>query len=321
MNVREIMQGLFSQLREENSQIPEDKLEEILRKVEELVENEPAPRIALIGESGVGKSSTLNVLFGAGQAVSHRKAETQIETEIQVKIDTMEGTKGALIVYDMPGLGESQATQQRHLATYRRVLKNIDVVLWILDAQFRAIKSIQDQLSNDIKQINPEIVDRIVFALNKVDLVHPGEKAWHPLANIPSEEQENHIKARLYDVQLKIKEVSPTWNGTVMGYSATKRYNLPQLFASMLDAVPKKRQWMLTSRKALADFFELVDPNLIPEELRSKMHVAESKSDDPIDRAIEDMSEEEFLKISRDKSTLSRFLRKMRAKGDSDVRI
>lgn len=309
MNIKEILGNMFSQLRDSNPHIPKDQLEAILRQVEKRVENEPAPRIALIGESGVGKSSTLNALFCAGQSVSHIKAETQIEAEIQVKIETIEGSKGALIVFDMPGLGESQASQQRHLATYERVLKDIDVVLWILDAQYRAIKSIQDQLSTDIKRINPDIVDRIVFALNKVDLVHPGEKAWHPLANLPSEEQENNIKARLYDVQTKIREVAPNWKGTVMGYSAERRYNLPQLFATMLDAVPKKRQWMLTSRKALADFLELVDPMLIPEELRPAVKVAANKPEDPISRALDDLSDEEFAEIAKDKSSLARFLK------------
>jgi GTP-binding protein EngB required for normal cell division len=32
------------------------------------------PRIALIGETGVGKSSTINGLFNAGCEVSHRRA-------------------------------------------------------------------------------------------------------------------------------------------------------------------------------------------------------------------------------------------------------
>lgn len=320
MNIKDIMGNMFTQLRDANPRIPNEKLEAILREVEKRVENEPAPRIALIGEAGVGKSSTLNALFGAGQSVGHRTAETQIEAEIQVKIDTMEGSKGALIVYDMPGLGESQASQERHLATYERVLKDIDVVLWILDAQYRAVKSIQDQLSSDIRRINPEIVDRIVFALNKVDLVHPGDSAWHPLANLPSEEQNNNIKARLYDVQTKIREVAPNWKGSVMGYSAVKRYNLPQLFAEMLDAVPRKRQWMLTSRKALADFLELVDPSLLPEEVRTTVvDAAANAADDPISKALQDMTDDEFARIAKDRATLASFLNGLKNNGGTNV--
>lgn len=53
-----------------------------------------------------------------------------------------------------------------------------------------------------------------------------------------------------------------------MGYSAEKRYNLPQLFATMLEGVSLKRRWVVSSRKALADFLELVDPAYLPKEQR-----------------------------------------------------
>jgi predicted GTPase len=145
MNIKEIMGNMFTQLRNANPQIPNEKLEAILREVEKRVENEPAPRIALIGEAGVGKSSTLNALFGAGQSVGHRTAETQIEAEIQVKIDTMEGSKGALIVYDMPGLGESQANQQRHLA----------VDAYVAESACRFLRNVRISSPRDDDQITP----------------------------------------------------------------------------------------------------------------------------------------------------------------------
>ena len=107
------------------------------------------------------------------------------------------------------------------------------------------------------------LADRMVFALNKVDLVYPGQKDWHPLANLPSPEQERNIQGRIRDVQQKIREALPSWHGTVIGYSANNYYNLPQLFSVMLDAVPQQRQWVLASRKALADFMERVDPQLL----------------------------------------------------------
>jgi GTP-binding protein EngB required for normal cell division len=34
------------------------------------------PKIALIGETGVGKSSTINALFNLGQEISHRPSST-----------------------------------------------------------------------------------------------------------------------------------------------------------------------------------------------------------------------------------------------------
>ena len=66
---------------------------------------------------------------------------------------------------------------------------------------------------------------------------------------------------------------------------------------------------MLTSRKALADFLELVDPQLLPEELRPTVHVVANKAEDPISSALEDMSDEEFAEIAKDKSSLAKFLK------------
>ena len=63
-----------------------------------------------------------------------------------MKTETVKGSNGLLIVYDMPGLGESTNKQGKHLGTYSRVLKEADVALWILDAQHRAIEYVQEKL-------------------------------------------------------------------------------------------------------------------------------------------------------------------------------
>lgn len=307
MIFKDMLQGLFEQLRAANPNMPEDKFAAAWSQVEDQLKNEPPPKIALIGETGVGKSSTINALFNAGQDVSHVRAMTQTETAIQVKVDTVAGGKGVLVIYDMPGLGESKAADARHLATYERVLAEVDVVLWIMDAHDRAIAYVQEQLSGKIRPINPDLVDRMVFALNKVDLVQPMD--WHPLANLPSLDQENNIKARLYDVQMKVREALPRWKGTPIGYSAIKHYNLPQLFITMLDAVPRKRQWMLTSRKALADFLELVDPRLIPENKRTALKQSDNSPEDMIASVVDNLSDEELAELMSDRSRFKDFIK------------
>jgi len=273
------MNDILMQLRqdhEEIANIPQRDFDEIASRVVKRVESEPPPHIAFIGNAGVGKSTTLNALFNAGQEVSHTQACTQMEAPIEVYIEDVSGKKGGLIVYDMPGLGESIEQSGKHRQTYERVLSKVDVALWVLDAQYRAIEDVQRLLAYEFRQLDQDLVDRMVFAVNKIDLVYPGETAWHPYANVPSEEQERYIKARLYDIQVKVKQAVPSWHGTVVGYSAKRKYNLPQLFLSMLNAVSEKRQWVFASRKSLADFLELVDKRLLPEEYQPQVTVSNS---------------------------------------------
>jgi len=318
MDIKKLLHGLVNEFREQNPTIPQQKFDEIVSQISERVENEPPPTVAIIGESGVGKSSTVNALFNAGHPVSHTEACTQAEAAVELKADTVHGERGILVVYDMPGLGESLSKRGQHLQTYERVLKDADVALWILDAQYRAVESVQRVLTEEMKSINPGLVERMVFALNKVDLVHPGETDWHPLANMPSEEQDANIAQRILDVERKVREAVPRWKGSVIGYSAAKRYNLPQLFAVMLEAVPKKRQWVLASRKALADFFELVHPELLPADRRPQQRAHSTGPKVTTGPSPEVMSDQEFAEITKDKDALLAWHRMMSRKSGGD---
>lgn len=308
MDLRNVLQDLVQDLLP-NQRMSEEHFEEIYDMIADKVDNEPPPRFAFIGETGVGKSSTLNALFNAGLEVSHIEACTQIARGIEVSFDEVKGINGALIAYDMPGLGESRLKQREHIALYEKILKEVDVALWILDGQNRQIASVQEYLEDELQSINPELLERMVIALNKVDLVYPGETDWHPLANLPSEEQEENIKGRIRDVKRKIYEVIPNWRGKIIGYSANKRYNLPQLFDAMMDAVPNKRRWVVASRKALADFLELVDPQLLPPEKRRERLKNTQPRPSKMSDIVANMPPEEFAKLSSNKQAFEQWLK------------
>lgn len=307
MDLRNLVQDLARDLLGDQKMSDED-FEKIYRMIEDKVDNEPPPRFAFIGETGVGKSSTLNALFNAGLEVSHVQACTQTVRGVDVSFN--EGVNGALVAYDMPGLGESQLKQREHIALYEQVLKDVDVALWILDAQNRAIASVQQYLEKELKAIHPRLLERMVIALNKVELVYPGETDWHPLANLPSEEQEKNIKGRISDVKKKIREVLPNWQGKIIGYSAHKRYNLPQLFDAMMDAVPNKRRWVVASCKALADFLELVDPQLLPPEKRRSRATHQQPQPSKMSEIVQSMPSEELAKLAGDKKAFLAWLQK-----------
>ncbi|XWK89224.1 MAG: GTPase [Phormidium sp.] len=308
MDLRDVLQGLVKELLP-GQQMSKEHFEEIYRMIEDKVDNEPPPRFAFIGECGVGKSSTLNALFNAGLEVSHIQACTQTARGIEISFNEIEGVNGALIAYDMPGLGESRLKQKEHIAIYEKILKDVDVALWILDGQNRAIAQIQEYLEVELKSIHPQLLNRMVIALNKVDLIYPGETAWHPLANLPSEEQEDNINGRIADVKRKIREVLPHWQGKIVGYSANKRYNLPHLFDAMMDAVPNKRKWVVASRKALADFLEYVDPQLLPLEKRRERLQNQQPRPSKMSDIVANMPPQEFARLSSNKDAFEKWLK------------
>ncbi|NOQ27118.1 MAG: GTP-binding protein HSR1 [Bacteroidales bacterium] len=250
--------------------ISDEDFEIIWKEVTDKINNESPSKIAFIGNCGVGKSSTINSLFNAGQRINHTEAFNQEEGLIEIKAETLEGENGFLDIYNISGLDDSFISKEKNLETYKKVLSDIDVIIWVLDVQNIELNNTQETLINEIREINPALINRIVFALNKVEIIHPGQSDWNPLMNLPSEEQEVNIVERVKDVEEIIKEIIPEWNGQIVGYSAEKKYNLTKLFKIILEAVPEERKWEFASRKALSEFIELVDDRFLPEELKEK---------------------------------------------------
>jgi uncharacterized protein len=229
-------------LRKANPHASSEELEQVSAELQQRIKEEPPPKIAIVGETGVGKSSTLNALFNAGLPISHQQAQTKTDIELVIDLTSDEDKWPRLLtVYDMPGLGESIQADRENLEVYSRVIPEVDVFVWILDAQNRAIRSVQERLSEDISAIDP------------------GERAWNSPFNVPGEEQQQNIEGRQEDVRAKLQEVVPEWSGATIAYSALRRYRLSALFRSMVEAVPAQRQWLLGDRMNLANYEELVD--------------------------------------------------------------
>lgn len=240
--------------------IPDEHKRKIAERTDLAINNElinKPPVIALIGISGVGKSSTINALFGTDLPISHFKACTQKEEEILVK-----GKNGDIIIYDMPGLGEDIIQDEIHKKTYESVLPKCDVVLWILAAKSRGSMSFEQLILRDfISVVSAGILDRLVIGVNQVDLIDPND--WIEEGNIPSKEQKQNIELRIEDVRTKLGRVIPNLSmDRILYYSATKNYRLVNLFGAMLDAA-KKRGWVLDSRKAIADYRKRIKPEII----------------------------------------------------------
>ena len=225
--------------------------------------DEPSPRIALIGFTGVGKSSTINALFNAGQEISDVRACTKEAHEIRANVSEYSGSQGTIVVYDMPGLGEDLRADKKHLETYASFLPRVDVAVWTFHAGDRAMTPMQQALLTLQDRIGHEFTKKLIFAVNKADTIAPGETAWIRQANVPSHEQQKNIAEFENYIREKVRQVWPEWDGRIVTYSARQKYRLESLMTAMVDAVGAQRRWVLEQRADVADYLEEIDPSMV----------------------------------------------------------
>jgi uncharacterized protein len=211
------------------------------------------PIIGLVGLSGVGKSSTINRMFGTALPVSHTAACTKQLTSMDFELKINSGPAVsqivALKVVDAPGLGESISTDPAYLPMYDDHLSASDVILWVMSARNRAVALDQRYLER-YKRVS----NRIVFGINQLDLVHPMN--WRAESNLPSREMKENIEAIVIDRTAKLSEVLPE-PPEVVAYSAETGFNLQVLFTRLLSRVPQERKWLYEGLKAFnfRDFY------------------------------------------------------------------
>ncbi len=208
----------------------------------------------------MGKSSTINALFSTNLLVSTGVPGTKsaITTEVDIPFkpieEELQTPRGKLVIVDMPGLGESIAKDREHLRSYKRVLPTVDTALWILDDD-RDLAQIERYLQEIRKMVTPDVFDRIVFCINKVDRLTGPNGRWLDAVNAPDTSMDKYIKAHTQRVS-KILHVS---DQKLVSYSAHKRYRLLALFHAIVEAVPYERRSSFFRMMLLQDRVELMD--------------------------------------------------------------
>jgi uncharacterized protein ykfA len=247
----------------EAKDIPDADKDKLVNDLEHAYQNEPPPTIAIIGETGMGKTTTLNSLFNAGAQVGHSAPTTKSSEVFQLQIFDHQGNKGIIRVIDFPGLGESTQRADEILDIYRRNLPSADVILWVHSASDRMLQFVQQQISKIFSYSDMQgLLPRVVFGLNKADSIQPSN--WRMHANIPSEAQlRNLAKAEQNFVEVISTVFPKDYTLRVVTYSALRRYQLFLLFRLLMDAMPSTRKWVLERRMDIADFKEFVDPRLL----------------------------------------------------------
>lgn len=222
---------------ESNCETERSQLEAILgtdglKRLEDLIANEKAipPKVAVIGKAGVGKTTTINNLFNAKYHTSHTIAGTKAAQEEKFEL----AGGGSLTVVDMPGLGEDIDEDQKYLQIYQDILPQVDVVLYIMQANAKDMAADEEILRFVVSNAAKDQQRRIVIGLNQVDTIPPTN--WDKDFNLPSPEQEINIERRCNDIIAKLSQETGISQDNIVFYSACRRYRLYDLLIAVIKA-------------------------------------------------------------------------------------
>ncbi len=200
--------------------------------------------VLLVGATGVGKSSTLNSLFGdnlakVGEGVN---PETMLVNSYSLN--------DYLRFWDSPGLGDGRESDQQHAKkltdTLCKTYENsgnkwgfIDLVLVILDGSIRDMGTTYRLLEQVIlKNIQK---NRVIVAINQADMAMKG-RHWDYSNNRPKQTLEDFLEEKSKSVVKRIHEATNLTIQRPVYYSATSDYNLEKLMTRIIEHVPNEKR-------------------------------------------------------------------------------
>lgn len=200
--------------------------------------------VALVGATGVGKSSTINALFGDEVAKVGRGVdpETMEISEYQVS--------DVFRVHDSAGFGDGLAADKMHainlsnllLKTFTNHSENygfIDMVLVILDGASRDLGTTYQLLEQVVlKCIEPS---RVIVAINQADMAMSGRN-WNNAENKPEEKLKIFLDEKANSIRERLKEATGLSISKPIYYSALENYNINALMDSIIEHMPYERR-------------------------------------------------------------------------------
>lgn len=137
--------------------------------------------ISIMGQTGVGKSTLIYSLFDIDYKQASLRPDVRNAVRPvtrQVMTYTISGMRGfPITVYDMPGIGESEETDQAMLLEYREYFLRSDIVLWAIHVDNRAItfdaRALQFMLADIPYEQRSVLMSRLTFVLMKADVLLP----------------------------------------------------------------------------------------------------------------------------------------------------
>ncbi|EKN5028721.1 GTPase family protein [Yersinia enterocolitica] len=243
-------EGLKS-FRQSLSGLPQWASERILQQINQLTDYEPV--IGIMGKTGTGKSSLCNALFaGEVSPVSDVAACTREPLRFRFQV----GGRFMTIV-DLPGVGESESRDAEYATLYRQQLPRLDLVLWLIKADDRAL-AVDEHFYHQV--IGEAYRHKVLFVISQADKVEPTSSG-----NKLSTGQKQNISRKIGLLHELFQPVNP-----VCAVSVRLQWGLRVMAERMIRCLPREASSSVVSqlsvplrtdavnKKACDDFGETV---------------------------------------------------------------
>ncbi|EKN3950202.1 GTPase family protein [Yersinia enterocolitica] len=211
----------FQSLQQSLSGLPQWASERILQQINQLTHYEPV--IGIMGKTGSGKSSLCNALFaGEISPVSDVTACTREPLRFRLQVG-----KRCMTLVDLPGVGESERRDTEYAALYREQLPRLDLVLWLIKADDRAL-AVDEYYYRQV--IGEAYRHKVLFVISQSDKVEPisgGDKL--------STEQKQNISRKICQLHELFQPVNP-----VCAVSVRLQWGLRMTAERMIRCLPRE---------------------------------------------------------------------------------
>ncbi|AXO38966.1 YfjP family GTPase [Enterobacter hormaechei] len=223
----------------------------ILKHIHSLTDYEPV--IGIMGKTGAGKSSLCNALFaGEVSPVSDVAACTREPLRFR-----LQAGERFMTIVDLPGVGESESRDAEYAALYREQLPRLDLVLWLIKADDRAL-AVDEHFYRQV--IGESYRHKVLFVICQSDKVEPTSSG-----NKLSTEQKQNISRKICLLHDMFQPVNP-----VCAVSVRLQWGLRVMAERMIRCLPREASSPVTvqlsaplrtdavNKKARDDFGETV---------------------------------------------------------------
>ncbi|EIL64200.1 putative GTP-binding protein [Escherichia coli 541-1] len=201
--------------------LPQWVSERILQQINRLTHYEPV--IGIMGKTGAGKSSLCNALFvGEISPVSDVAACTREPLRFRLQV----GERYMTLV-DLPGVGESGERDAEYAALYRAQLSRLDLVLWLIKADDRAL-AVDEHFYHQV--IGEAYRHKVLFVISQSDKAEP-TSGGGPLSTA----QKQNISRKICLLHELFQPVNP-----ICAVSVRLQWGLRVMTERMIKCLPRE---------------------------------------------------------------------------------